>query len=227
MPSIVLDLVVLCIFIGCAIYYGTRGFVSSLIDLLGNIASIGLAYLAGNHFSAVIFNTWFRTPLLDNTLTMLRDAGVSTLEELLPQMVGFLPHSVIENMVAEHSDIVVEATPAVANLIVNEVIAPIIIPMLAIIVFMVVFLLLRLLLGFIASLLKGLNKTPLLGGVNRLLGVVVGVLVAFLYTLVLISVLWLIDVAYGGFDIMAGYFGNSIVYRFFSTFSLFRNAPFL
>lgn len=227
MASIIFDVIVLIVFVGCAIFYGSRGFVASILDLVGNVASIIMAYFAGNHFSVLVFNTWFRKPLIENTLTLIQDAGVGTLEELLPRIVGFLPHSVIENMITQHKDVVVEATAPVANLIVNDVIAPIIIPLLALIIFLIIFLVFRLLLGLLASFFKGLNKAPVLGGLNRALGVAVGLLVAFLYVLIAVSVIWVIDVAYGGANIVADVFSDSIVYKLLRSASLFKNAPFL
>lgn len=214
LSSLLFDIAVLAIFIICAAYCASRGFAASLLNFFGTIVSAGVSLFVSNKLSGVIFDALFRAQLEQKTLSALQEAGLTRLDEVLSKVLGFLPESVAELLSINHGEVMVgENAQAVATAIVQQVIAPLVVPFIAIILFIVAFLGMRLLVSFLTTLLKGVNKVPLLGAANKMLGVVIGLLIGALYVALILGVIWLIDSAYSGSMFAAKYFGQSIVYR--------------
>lgn len=219
--SIALDVIVIIVLISSAIYYGKKGFISGLLQMLGTLASFVASYIIAAQLSMIAFNSLFRESLVQNTMGAVNEAGVNTVNDLLAKVIGFLPDSLIEEIAGSNGALILDANPEIANTIVDTIIGPILVPLISIIIFLVAFLLLRLILGMVTSLLRGLNKVPVVGAANRVLGVVMGVLIGCLYVLLIIGIIWLLDSVYGAQIVSGQFFADSVVYNLLKGLNVF------
>lgn len=219
--SVVFDLVVLIILLASAAYYASKGFLAGILNFAGTLISIVVGSIAATRLSPALFDSFFRAGIEEKTAMALAEKSAVNLSELLHGVVGFLPDSVINNLVESFGKSLDFSSAEIARQIVDQVVAPLIIPVISVIVFFVVFALLRVLLGVVSAFLSSINKVPLLGTMNKALGSVSGVLVGVLYVFLLLSAIWAIDAAYGGNGLEATYFSKSIVFRVMSGFNIF------
>jgi uncharacterized membrane protein required for colicin V production len=219
--ALLLDILIVVVLVIRALHYARKGFVSSLIDLGGTLVAIVAAGFVGTKLAPVIFNSWFRPGLLNRTVEAMNDAGVTTLGELLKKVVAFVPQDFLRKMLGIADTAITGASQQVAERIVDTAIAPMIIPMISIVLFLVVFLVLRLIVAVVAKHAVKMNKLPVLGGANKILGAAMGVLITLLYTFLLMCILWALDAVYG---VATEWFGQSIMYKLFYPFKVSNRA---
>ena len=215
--SILLDIIILAILVGCILYHAHKGFLSSLLAMFGTVVSLIVSHFMGSRLALPVFNGLFRQNMVDKTARLLQDEGVTTLAGLLDGLLGFLPDVVLDSIVEKHgasltTSIHTGATDISAR-IVDEVVAPLLLPLISFFIFILLFLVLRLLVSLLSRLLADANKIPVLGKANRVLGGVAGALVGALYCAAITCAIWLVDAAYGVGFLGTGYFSGSVFYR--------------
>lgn len=220
--SIGLDVVALVLLLACAFYYAKRGFFASVVGFLGTLLSLVGSFFAAQWISPILFNSLFRSGMEQKVEELLNQTGVQTVGDVLKNMFGFLPQSITDSIGASFGDSIAANTPGAAALVVEKAIMPLVVPLITVIVFLVLFLILRVLIGFLSKLLTGVNKIPLLGTGNRILGFAAGICIGALYILLILCVLWGVDAVYGGQALAPEYFGRSIVYRLTAPWNIFN-----
>lgn len=217
--ALLLDILIVVVLVICMLHHVRKGFISSLIDFGGTLIAIAAAGLAGAKLAPVIFNSWFRPGLVNRTMETMNDAGVTTLSELLKKVVAFVPQDFLRKVLGISDTAITGSSQQAAERIVDTAIAPMITPLISIVLFLVVFLVLRLIVAVVAKRAVKMNKLPVLGGANKILGAVMGVLIALLYTFLLMCILWALDAVYG---VATEWFGQSLMYRLFYPFNIFN-----
>lgn len=217
--SIVFDIVCVAIIVICALYFASKGLLAGLLSLASTLISLAVAFFGGRALSPKVFEWLFRDRLIENTYSAIEEHAVSNIRDLLGEVVGFLPDFVKEPIIDQFGDFTIFDSYGFAARVVDEVIAPIVIPIITVILIILIFVLLRLLFNILIKLLRGVNRVPVLGAANRIMGGVAGLLVGLLYVFLLVVVLsamgFLYDADTGGF------FGRSIFYRLFSNIRFF------
>ena len=91
------------------------------------------------------------------------------------------------------------------------------------VVFFATFVLCRVVIAFLVTVLTNINKIPLLGGVNRILGVCIGVVAGFINVLLILCLLWAVVVITNGNLPFANdsSLSGSCFYSFFSAYNPF------
>lgn len=81
----------------------------------------------------------------------------------------------------------------------------------------------RVVIAFLVTVLTNINKIPLLGGVNRILGVCIGVVAGFINVLLILCLLWAVVVITNGNlpFVNDSSLSGSCFYSFFSAYNPF------
>lgn len=161
-----------------------RGFLSSLMLLIGGVAGIFGAVLVARTAGPVIYNDYVGASIAEKVSAALAESGGDAAAAV--QSLTFLPESIRQTLVDTMTEITGEATPHVI-----EVLEPIVLPLIQVILFLVVCVAVRWLFRALAWALRGCNSIPLVGSLNRLLGLVLGALTGVLNCWLLSLGLWL------------------------------------
>ena len=222
-PALVFDIVFLVLFIVVIILYARRGFMASLVQFIGNLVSLlGALFLSGR-VAPMLFDRFLKNSFVDRIDSTIAQQGSVDLAATVNKYAGFLPESIQQKLVQTAGGFLDFAAPDVAERIVKDVMEPLITPIIAIVLFFVAFALCRLLVSFLVAVLTNLNRIPIIGGVNRLLGVVMGALAACVDLYILLCAVWaLIVITDGNISFLnQQVLADSTFYQIFSGFNPF------
>lgn len=200
--SIILDVAVLVILF-LAIFIGyKRGFIRTIINLIGYIAAAILAHLVSLPISQFIFNTFLRSKsveLIQNAIS--EHAGGQSVTELIntafaaiPEKINTLAASYIGSM-EEIKNNLIQSTPTTAEIaenVVDKVVAPISTMIIQTLAFIVLFIVFCIAVKLITKALKIIDKIPLIGSANAALGAVIGIVQAVVFLLIFTIVIAMI-----------------------------------
>lgn len=210
------DILFAVVLILTAVYGWKQGFVSSLTLLIGSVAGIFGAAWAAQTFGPVVYNNYVGASIAEKVSATLAESGGDVTAAV--QGMSFLPEAVRNALLNTVAEITGEATPRVM-----EVLQPIILPLIQVIIFLVVCNLIRWLFRALAWALRGCNGIPLVGGLNRLLGLVLGALSGALNCWLLSLALWLLSMLSDGhIEILrSAVLGKSAIYSLLAGFNPF------
>lgn len=211
--SIVFDLIVVAIFVICALYYRSKGFLASLVNFVGTLAALVAAVLAQQKLSQPIFDKMFRPTLLKKTTEGITENGADALQSVIDQVLGFLPKSMTEGLASSVDVNLQNAGNQMSEMVVDKLISPIVVSLIGIILCLVVFMLVRVIFAVVVKALKKVNKIPALGSANKFFGLLMGILMAAIYTVLLLCVVWIFDAVRGQEEFGSKYFISSFVYN--------------
>ena len=226
-PSFLFDIICTVVWIILVVRYARKGFLSSIVQLAGNLLSL----LGAHQLSAACAGWVFEHRLAGGVRTQiaasLSAGGVVDLSAIAEKYAGFLPAGFRASIVAacERSVDAMLADNAVvlADSIVENVLQPLLTPVIMLVLFFLFYALLRLLVSMLVTVLGLVNKLPVIGTVNRGLGWFVGAGTALLDIYLVLCVLWGIIVITGGSlnvlndTVMSG----SLYYKIFNLFNPF------
>lgn len=188
-----------------------RGFVSSLMLLIGGVAGIFGAVFVSRTAGPLIYNDYVGAIIAEKVSVALAESGGDVAAAV--QALTFLPESIRDTLVNTMTEITGEATPHVI-----EVLEPIVLPLIQVILFLVVCLVVRWLFRALAWALRGCNSIPLVGSLNRVLGLALGVVYGALNCWLLSLGLWLLGMLTNGqVEILrSSVLGQSFIYSLLS-----------
>ncbi len=197
MPLII-DIILLIILFVCAARAFKNGFFTSIIDLMGKLVGVAIAWFLSNQYSSVIFNSFFRQKMIDNTYNYLQNS-TSTIDvnQLLNGFSGIVP----DNFIQELTTIVEELASGIANpsvdiavKIVDTILAPVIIVLISIVIFTICLIIVNVLISILSKFFKIINHVPVLGLANKMAGAVVGLIEGCIYIILISCVLSIIAI---------------------------------
>ena len=156
-PSLIWDLALIALILFVVIRSVGRGFVSSFIHLLGLAASCIVAALLSGRAAAWVYDGF----LAEKLQTAVSDA----LQQKLQTFVELL------DRIDPTNTIITSA---------GDDLRPVMVALLTMVAFLIIFLLAMVIVKALAKLTRNVNRVPVVGGVNRLLGGVLGAAEAFL-----------------------------------------------
>ncbi len=219
--SVLFDLAMLGILIGCAAYYAHKGFLASLVSFFGTVLSIVVAVLLARYLAPVVFDHLLRPGLEARVTEAISGQALTTVADVLRSVLDFLPEAVIEAVAASVGTTVDFAAAEVSSQLVTQVVQPFVVPLLILLLFLILFLLLRFVVFLLGKLLSGVNKLPVVGTLNGALGAVMGVLLGVLYVFLLLCAIWLLDAVFLAGSIQGDYLAGSVVLRLMAPFNFF------
>ena len=236
-PSFLFDIICTAAWIILVVRYARKGFLSSIVQLVGNLFSLlGAKELSAacagwvfEHMRAAgqVFQNFFAGSFRDQIAASITAGGVVDLSGIAEKYAGFLPASFRASIVAacERSIGAVLADNAVvlADSIVENVLQPLLTPVITLVLFFLFYALLRLLVSMLVTVLGLVNKLPVIGTVNRGLGWLVGGATALLDIYLVLCILWGIIVITGGnLNVLNDtVMSSSLYYKIFNLFNPF------
>ncbi|MBQ7288238.1 MAG: CvpA family protein [Clostridia bacterium] len=171
----ILDIIVIAVVAYYAFISAKRGFVRTLIELVGFIAIFLIITKAGTPMSEKLFDTVFRAQVLSKVETSLQDSAAQTTQALtnaLPEFVvnsaDFLGINISETVDMSNN------TAALASSITDNVIRPVATSLIYAVISLLLFGLGMYLVRVLARAVNSLFKISFVGVVNRVLGAVLG-----------------------------------------------------
>ena len=128
----------------------------------------------------------------------IQQQGGVNLQALLGGLSGFLPQRLLDEIGASAAGLLDSGAPNIAQQVVERVIAPLVIPLISVVVFFATFSLCRIVAALLVTAFKNVNRIPLIGGANKLLGGVIGAAAGVLYVLLGLCLIWAIVVITNG-----------------------------
>ena len=194
----ILDAVLIAVLIATVVHYVRRGFAAGILELVGGVASLALAWLASQKLSPAVFDNFFKSGLITKTANTIQQQGSVNLSTILDGLYNILPQSFIDKILASAATTLDSSAPDIAEKIVENIIAPLVVPIISVVVFFAVFAVCRVLITFLTAALNNVNKLPVVGGTNRLLGVLLGAVGGSLNVVLLLCLVWGIVAITGG-----------------------------
>lgn len=196
--ALILDIILLAILVLVVWLYAKKGFVAGLLQFVGSILSLLGALLLSRKVAPMLFDRFLRSSFVERMEETIAREGTVDLAGLLDQFAGFLPDQLQQKILQSADSLIGAARPDLAQAVVTEVIEPLLTPIITVVLFFVAFGLCRFLVSFLVAVLTNLNKIPLVGGVNKLLGVGMGLLAGLVDLYILLCALWAVMVITGG-----------------------------
>lgn len=196
----IFDLILLAVLIIIAVGYVRKGFVAGLVQFLGKLASLVGAVLISQYVAPLLFSRFFENSLVERVEGMVEAEGAAGTQQLIETYAGFLPVNVKQSLFASVESLMnhMGGTPEFAARVVDEVVAPLFTPIIAFVVFFVAFALCRMLVSFTVAVLTNLNRIPVVGGVNKTLGLAMGLLAGTVDLYLVLCGVWAVIVITGG-----------------------------
>lgn len=198
--ALILDLALLAVVIVTVIVAANRGFLATLVRLCGTALALFASWIAASRLSTAVFENFFRNGLVEKTAKMISEGGQTSIQSIIDKLAAFLPDSLVQSILGgtdKLQNLVDSNAPDVASQVVEQVIAPLFLPIISVVVFFVTFAITGVLLNFVISALTRVNDVPVLGGMNRLLGALAGLVLGVAYVLLLLCAVWAIVIVTG------------------------------
>ena len=200
--------------------YARKGFLSSIVQLVGNLFSLLGAKELSTACAGWVFEHMlaggFRTQIAAN----IAAGGAVDLSGIAEKYAGFLPASFRASIVAACERSI---GAVLADSIVENVLQPLLTPVITLVLFFLFYALLRLLVSMLVTVLGLVNKLPVIGTVNRGLGWLVGGATALMDIYLVLCILWGIIVITGGnLNVLNDtVMSSSLYYKIFNLFNPF------
>lgn len=201
---IILDLIIVAIVALFVFLSAKRGFVRTIIEFVGYILAVYLAFTVGGIISTAIYDGAIEPAIVSSTAERIVDTAgesvdstVNNVWESLPDLVtkgaesfgitsDYLRNSLTENSVNT------ENATAIAENAVSAIVEPVIVPLLKSIIGIILFAVLIFVVRILAKAINKVFKLPLIGGLNKFLGGVVGGLKGIVISVIFVVIIGLI-----------------------------------
>lgn len=201
-PSFLFDIICTAVWLGLAIHYARKGLLAAVVQIGGNLLSLIGAHQLASWGSGVLFDRFFAGSFRERIAVSLSEGGAVDLNRIAQQYAGFLPESirrqVVEACQRALDGLLTDNALVVADTIVQDVIRPLLTPVFSLVLFFLCFAALRMLISLLVTVLGLVNHLPVLGAVNRTLGMVVGALAGLADVFLGICVVWALMIISGG-----------------------------
>ncbi len=193
----IFDILMLVVLVAVTLRYMQQGFVAGLIQFLGNLLGLIGAAILSPQVATWIFATFFEGGLTSQIQATLTQQGTVDLAALVDKYAGFLPDAMENSLVESATELMNSGAPDLAHSLATELIQPLVTPLITVVVFFVCFAICKLLVSFLAAVFTNLNRVPLVGGVNRLLGFFMGLLAGVMDVFLVVCGVWAVVVITG------------------------------
>lgn len=210
------DLLFLILFAYAAAASWRKGFLAGLTELIGAVLGVGVAVWASRTLAPPIYEQFVSGSVSEKVETAVAQSGGDLAAAV--QGMNFLPAAVrdtLAQLVQGAGDTLPEQITAALQ--------PILLPFVQVLLFVVLCMAVRWVFRLLVGLLRHVNGVPLLGGVNRLFGLALGLVTGALDCWLLALLLWfLASVTAGSLEFLTfAILDKSVGYTFFSAFNPF------
>ena len=197
----ILDGVIILILVLAIAFGYRRGFIRSIVQLIGLVAAFFLAFSFSETLSTYVYDTFISESLCETVTQSLQTDVSSTAAEQLDTALEKLPPFLSETLrdneqtqsALESLGAQVDASAAqLAQMLVNNVIRPLAVALLRFLLFIVLVLLLLLAVKLLARVIKPITKLPVIRQADGTLGAFVGLLKGVLFIIIAVTVMQLL-----------------------------------
>ena len=226
-PSFLFDMMCTAVWLGLAVHYARKGLLAALVQIVGSLFSLIGAQQAAAWGSGALFDRFLAGSFRERIAVSLSAGGAVDLAAIAERYAGFLPEPIRRQVVAACEQalagLLTDNVLVMADTIVQEVIRPLLTPVLSVVLFFLCFAALRMVISLLVTVLGLVNRLPVLGAVNRGLGLAAGVAAGLADVFLLLCVVWALIVITGGNlpALNEQLLGGSIYYQTFSRINPF------
>jgi len=227
--SIILDVILVLIVLFVAWRSAKKGFVRTLIEMVGYVLAIVLAFSVASFLSKQIYDSFVRPAIVKSIEANLSEFKPenSNLSEVFNKVINNIPSymltasgyndkvaSQIADKISASTD---NTTSKTAGEITDTLAKPAMTYILNIILIFILFFLFMLIVRFLAKVLNSLFNVPVLGAVNTLLGGVLGIFKGVIIVLLLCALITISIKLFGGnWFITDKIVNNTYLYKYVS-----------
>ena len=177
--NILIDLILTIIILIFVIVAYKKGFIASLLDFLGTIIAWIASINLSEFLSLWLYNTFVKTPITDYVYLKLTESANTAAESLVASIPEFIYTAAttfgidINSIISSNSGL--EIDTAVSS-ITSGIVEPIITILIRIIVAILLYIIFAFFIKMLSKLFKNVNKIPIVGSLNKFLGIVLGLL---------------------------------------------------
>lgn len=210
------DLLFLILFAYAAAASWRKGFLAGLTELIGAVLGVGVAVWASRTLAPPIYEQFVSGSVSEKVEAAVAQSGGDLAAAV--QGMDFLPAAV--------RDTLAQLVQGVGDTLPEQIttaLQPILLPFVQVLLFVVLCMVVRWVFRLLVGLLRHVNGVPLLGGVNRLFGLALGLVTGALDCWLLALLLWfLASVTAGSLEFLTfAILDKSVGYTFFSAFNPF------
>lgn len=226
-PSFLFDMMCTAVWLGLAVHYARKGLLAALVQIVGSLFSLIGAQQAAAWGSGALFDRFLAGSFRERIAVSLSAGGAVDLAAIAERYAGFLPEPIRRQVVAACEQalagLLTDNVLVMADTIVQEVIRPLLTPVFSVVLFFLCFAALRMVISLLVTVLGLVNRLPVLGAVNRGLGLAAGVAAGLADVFLLLCVVWALIVITGGNlpALNEQLLGGSIYYQTFSRINPF------
>ena len=214
--SWIYDLLFLVVFAFAAVASWRKGFLAGLTELIGAVVGVGVAVWASRMLAGPIYDQFLSGSVTEKVESAVAQSGGDLATAV--QGLDFLPETVRSTLV--------QMVQGAGNLLPDQIttaLEPILLPFVQVLLFVAVCFVVRLIFRLLVSIFRGINGVPLVGGVNRALGLVLGLFTGALDCWLLALLLWFVaSVTAGSLEFLTLHILNqSVGYSIFGAFNPF------
>jgi uncharacterized membrane protein required for colicin V production len=199
----ILDLIIVAVILVTVFLGYRRGFIRTIIQLIGCVVAFALALSFSATVSTYIYDDLLRDGLHEKIETVWNETvieGAATsvteqVESVLEELPSFVSATLdADTLVAGIRDTVglSETGTAVADYLVDTMLRPVIVAVLRFVSFLILYLVFMLLIRLLEKLLTPLIKLPLIRQTDGTLGAVLGLLKGIVFALVAVTIMQLV-----------------------------------
>ena len=223
--SIVLDLIIVFIILLFIIMSARKGFVRTLIEVVGFIAAIAVALSISAPVSDFIYEKTVR-PAINKSVESTIAEGASTTEEAIDSVLSKFPsfisnseflNNTKENLSQSATDAAINDSVALSNTVSDVFIKPPLIKLFSIFVSIILIIVLLIIVRILAKLINKLFSFSVVGKINKFLGGILGAVKGFGFAIVFCLVIGLVlsFTKDGFFFITQENIDSSYIFKFF------------
>lgn len=222
--NLIIDLILAVIILIFAIIAYKKGFLASLFDFLGTIIAWIVSINLSEFISAWVYQTFIKVPITDYVYLKLTESANTATESLVASIPEFITTAAttfgidINNIISSNSGKEIET--AVSS-ITSGIIEPIITILIRIVVVILLYIVLIFIIKSLSKLFKNVNKIPIVGSLNKFLGIIVGLLKGSIIALLICIVFNTILCFAGGelFNITQETLKSTYIFNFLNQFN--------
>lgn len=210
------DVLFLALFAFAAVLSWRKGFLAGLIELIGAVLGVGVAVWASRALAPAVYAQFLSGSVTEKVQAAVAQSGGDLAAAV--QGLDFLPDSLratLTGLLQSTGDALPEQIAAAMQTL--------LLPFVQVLLFLVCCMVVRWVFRLLVGLLRHVNGVPLLGGVNRFFGLLLGLATGALDCWLLALLLWfLASVTAGALDwLTPAVLQQSVGYRFFAAFNPF------
>jgi uncharacterized membrane protein required for colicin V production len=227
--SIILDLAVVAVIIINVILSAKKGFVKTVVEVVGFIIALSLAFSLSTPVAEYTYDS-FVGPAVEKSLTEstqnIADTSPNDLFETLPPIITENAKNFgisTESILGEISGSVKENSTEAVQTISQDIVRPITVKIISMVATLLIFLVLSIVVKFLAKVLNKLFSFSIIGKINTNLGGVIGFFKGIVFATVLcVAISLVINLTGSGFWVFTpDNINATYLFKFFTSFSQF------